>query len=819
MNSASTSKLCKQAMLWVGLATVALATSAVPNAKASEFAYLAFDNSVESLALANQNGAHPRILLTETSTFYWGGGSAIALSPDGRYVAFCANVELKKGAGYKLYMYLMDVNTETLKWSTPVEGSCGSFDFSPGGHRLLFNKSGSGLDIWELSLDEKGEPDETRQVVGWGGNQLYARFATDGEHIIFSSTANSEGEPFGEEEDEFHLFWTDLEGGNPTDLTSKAGIFYALEPDVRLDNEWYVFSCGFRDPETKATTWSICRASLKTGELINLNVDGWAPQWTPDGTAIVYNVEVEGNRQIKEMDPSGENQEALPLGEFSESTADGVSNVSIRQTSSDYDGLARIFQPALRLDEGERWRPLELDKMFEEIPPRVCIKKKCEQIYQVSELAELSESNLEGAVLDIPPLGGEWDTKPHVSDPDEYGAEDCDILEEHGIDCEDPEHSAIYYDTTHVSPGGYQYLEYWFFYRFNDSPLDKLGKEYLDHEADWENVSVAIPYGIPASTFDYVTFAQHGSSYAYLREGLTCNEGNECGGASKHVDVYVAGGTHASYGESCSGIIPCVQSNGITPETDHGGEVDWFNNGDAGALQRLPEAYSGSWLEGPQGFTDWPGMWGFDAGFTSHVSSPANGANQDQFETPWLAECYGGGECQREEEEKLRSSASVDSSAGAETDRDAPERCRSWFGSGVSAVLCSRRRLEDSLAKAAIGRRNGSADLAYISPDGDVQMAPATGGLAQLAGDPLRPGDMLKVSGDVGKNAVLLIRTEANGVLSETTFALPERASSARVVIGQGEVEAKASAAPVVVLGDGQRLEPSSTSAAKQDLG
>lgn len=167
-----------------------------------------------------------------------------------------------------------------------------------------------------------------------------------------------------------------MEGGSPTDLTAKDGIFYALEPDVRLDNEWYVFSCGFRDPETKATTWSICRASLKTGELINLNVDGWAPQWTPDGTAIVYNVEVEGNRQIKEMDPSGENQEALPLGEFDESTADGVSNVSIRQTSNDFDGLARIFQPALRFDEGERWRPLELDKMFEEIPPRVCIKKK-----------------------------------------------------------------------------------------------------------------------------------------------------------------------------------------------------------------------------------------------------------------------------------------------------------------------------------------------------------------------------------------------------------------------------------------------------------
>lgn len=795
--------------LWIGILALAVGMSTSGTAKASEFAYLAYANSFESLAVANEDGEHPRILLSESSTFYWGGGSAIALSPDGRYVAFCAN-ETDKVTGYHLYMYFRDINTNTPKWKIPVSGSCESFDFSPDGRHLLYSGGEADIDIRELTLDGNYQPISNRAVISWGGDQINARYAPDGKHIVFSSDANSEGQLFGEEWPyEFHLFKTDLEGNEPTNLTQEFGAFYSTNPDVHLNGQAIVFNCGFGNPKT-GLVWSICRIGMDGTGATDLGVKGWDPQWTADGSAIVYNVENGAAREIWEMDPSGEDQHVLPLDELPGPIGYGVNSVAARQTSTGDDALARIFSPAMRFDEGERWKPLELDKMFEEIPPRVCIKKKCSQIFDPGELASKSGSKPASAVLDIPPVEGEWDTKPHVSDADNYGALDCTSLEGQGTDCEDPEHSAIYYDTSHVSPGGYQYLEYWFFYRFNDSPLDTnpLNGELLDHEADWENVSVGIPYGIPVTTFDFVTFAQHGSSYAYLRENLTCEEGSECGFASsKHVDVYVAGGTHASYGEPCSGLVPCVQADGTTPETDHGGEVNWVNNGDAAALRRLPQTYAGSWLEGPHGFTDWPGMWGFDAKFNSHVASPANGANEDQFDTPWLAECFYLA-CDRDEGQGLRSMS--DPSEGPVVAGGMPDECEAWFGSGVSAVLCSQPRLRNSIAEGAIGSREGSADLVENAHSRGERAAAATGGLVQMEGSPLKPDDELSISGDIGRDAVLLIRAEAGGTLTDAKFSLRGHSAgtSARIVrrVTGGDV----GAVPVVVLGNGERLEPSS---------
>jgi hypothetical protein len=781
---------------------------------------LAYANAFESLAVANEDGKNPRILLSESSTFYWGAGSAIALSPDGRYVAFCAN-ETDKVTGYHLYMYFRDINTNTPKWKIPVSGSCESFDFSPDGRHLLYRGGEADIDVRELTLDGNYQPISNRAVISWGGDQINARYAPDGKHIVFSSDANSEGQLFGEEWPyEFHLFKTDLEGNEPTNLTQELGAFYSTNPDVHLNGQAIVFNCGFGNPKT-GLVWSICRIGMDGAGATDLGVKGWDPQWTADGSAIVYNVENGAAREIWEMDPSGEGQHVLPLDERPGPIGYGVNSVAARQTSTGDDALARIFSPAMRFDEGERWKPLELDKMFEEIPPRICIKKKCSQIFDPGELASKSGSNPASAVLDIPPVEGEWDTKPHVSDADNYGALDCTSLEGQGTDCEDPEHSAIYYDTTHVSPGGYQYLEYWFFYRFNDSPVDTApGGEHLDHEADWENVSVGIPYGIPVTTFDFVTFAQHGSSYAYLRENLTCEEGSECGFASsKHVDVYVAGGTHASYGESCSGIVECRQSGGVIPETDHGGEVNWLNNGDAAALRRLPETYAGPWLEGPHGFTDWPGTWGYDGGLDPAIDGPAIRDNLDQFDTPWLAECFsgliGGGECDREEGQGLSNSNEASEDMAAAQAIGVPNACQRWFGSGVSAVLCSQPRLEDSIAEGAIGRRDGSADLVQVRR-GNEEAAATTGGLAQMSGPPLRLGDELAISGDIGRNAVLLVRAEANETLTEATFSLPERSAGTNARIAQSIADGDVSAVPVVLLDDGERLEPSSVRTVKR---
>jgi hypothetical protein len=87
-----------------------------------------------------------------------------------------------------------------------------------------------------------------------------------------------------------------------------------------------------------------------------------------------------------------------------------------------------------------------------------------------------------------------------------------------------------------------------------------------------------------------------------------------------------------------------------------------------------------------------------------------------------------------------------------------------------------------------------------------------------LAGSPLLPGDELEISGNVGRQAVLLIRAKAGDALTEATFSLPEHAAVTRAVITRGPVDAvKGAAVPDVYASGGKRLEPSSIRATKRD--
>jgi hypothetical protein len=116
-------------------------------------------------------------------------------------------------------------------------------------------------------------------------------------------------------------------------------------------------------------------------------------------------------------------------------------------------------------------------------------------------------------------------------------------------DCDGGPRAAIYY---HVLPSataglatdaGYNYIDYWFFYRFNHFPID-------DHEGDWEGLTVAPSVANP-SVFDFAIFAQHNSASVYAPENLQCDGGAGCGTkgtpTGQRVWDFVALGSHASY--------------------------------------------------------------------------------------------------------------------------------------------------------------------------------------------------------------------------------------------------------------------------------
>jgi hypothetical protein len=446
-----------------------------------------------------------------------------------------------------------------------------------------------------------------------------------------------------------------------------------------------------------------------------------------------------------------------------------------RLTTDDVEVLARRFQPFLRFDEGERWRPLDVERMLSEENHYIC-EKKCSPLTSFSQLPEYPS---EKAYIDVG-APGDPGPAPRYSDPDSYYSPVCPPNGQ-VVDCDSGPRSAIYYDTTKVSPSGYRYIQYWFFYRFNDSPVDQApGEDYLDHEADWEQMALAIPAAtaLSAPTFDFANFGQHGRNFTYLRENLTCDADTSCGSTAKHVHGFVAGGTHAIYGEPCSGILEpiCTQSNSAVPESDHGGEAPWANNGDASALRRFPAPYEGSWKKGPHDWVDWPGMWGLDAGLTAdHVASPAN---QAFYDFPWEAECVDGSSCESQFGAMAMSSAELQIESGS-----AGDECGQWFGSGIAAISCDSAILKKTLEAADVGDRAGTVHLTLLRNRGGPINAATTRGLAQLASEPLHPGDRLLVRGGVEHRGILMVRARTDDTMTVASFSEKQLEEGSQVIV------------------------------------
>lgn len=779
----------------------------------AELAYFGHSKGDAYLVATAERGNERRILGQDYSYMYY-NTQQLALSANGRDVAYCKYfLNPYPESHWEQWLEVEDVNLTKTIFST-TEGQCSSLDFSPDGNHLLYSKGEgeSGLDIWELSLDESEEPHE---LVNWPNDQLYAHYAPDGEHIVFASDGDAEGELFGEE---WNLFKTNLAGEKAVDLTRSSSLWtedgadYGLDSDIRVNNETIVFECGYGK---SGTTWHLCRINMDGTGAMDLGLTGGhEPSWNPNGSSFVYSTGSFPEKAI-EVDPTGENPTVLPFEEIDGKKYSPSTTAVTRQSNRTTDNIARNFRPALQLDESERWRPLELNDMLGEEGVRLCVEGNCEtSAWSLEELAELGEylsPKAKDNVLDFPSSEGDWGYEsPHFSDPSEYGAYDC-TSGEVGVDCEDQEHDAIYYDASHISPGGYRFLEYWFFYRFNDSPIDEVPfvADNFDHEADWETVSVGVPNELFPKTFDFVVFAQHEGTWAYMRENLSCEEKESCEGDSKHVDVFPADGTHASYAGECEAtleVIPCLQQNEIFPENDHGGEVDWIGNHDAGMTRPLPPTYEGNWLEGPMGFTDWPGKWGENEDLEGSVSSPGN---QGKYDEPWVADCSTD-PCEREEEGQLRG-AMRQSSPGSEatSDKAVARQCNSWFGVGVSAVLCSPTRLANTLDNAAMDQRQGSANLGLISGHRE-RIAPATGGLAQLGGQPLRLGDTLLISGNVGKGAVLLVRATNGRAMTRATYSANSAGGIPRsILVERGRDKKGVVALPVARTRTRQRVVPS----------
>ncbi len=77
--------------------------------------------------------------------------------------------------------------------------------------------------------------------------------------------------------------------------------------------------------------------------------------------------------------------------------------------------------------------------------------------------------------------------------------------------------------------GGYTVLQYWFFYAYNDAPMNQ-------HEGDWEGITVILSGGSPS----YTAYSQHDAGQRAAWTDVEKVDGT-------HPVVYVARGSHANY--------------------------------------------------------------------------------------------------------------------------------------------------------------------------------------------------------------------------------------------------------------------------------
>jgi hypothetical protein len=255
--------------------------------------------------------------------------------------------------------------------------------------------------------------------------------------------------------------------------------------------------------------------------------------------------------------------------------------------------LAYRVRPHLLFDSRERWRPLDVDRFLAEpghlACPQATVPPPCVPLTGAAQLtAAVDHLDLRGDGPDDGPI------RPRI-----YA---------HVVRAPDP--------SARVRPRRIA-IDYWWFLRHN-----AFG--FASHEGDWEGVTVIVdPLGRRVRA---VHFAQHAQVWRYPRRVPRFS--------GRHVRVYVARGSHASYPRRC--VRRCRQTDGLVSEARANGRTPWAGNAARGCRRRcvalLPgrdeSTAAGSW-------NAWPGRWGVTV--SPALAAPRSPSFQQRFVRPFAA--------------------------------------------------------------------------------------------------------------------------------------------------------------------------------------
>jgi hypothetical protein len=305
--------------------------------------------------------------------------------------------------------------------------------------------------------------------------------------------------------------------------------------------------------------------------------------------------------------------------------------------SADLVQLAQTFRPLLFFDSGERFIPLDIELAFAETRVRGCtnaiaLDEDCDVVRSPAALT------------------GDYD---YVT------------LEEGRLDPGEPaaaEASAYYFHLTEPPGTGRVYIDYWWYYARNPSPVAAgilcgpamrwLWVACGDHPADWEGVLVVLeectgPTSecVEAGGRSFrpvaVKYAQHEHTIPFAWPELQAWWRDPAleqwaTGAGVHPLVFVALSSHASYARPCRKF--CPQTTRPLPERRDGLQP-WINNDDAACggecLKPLPITTGGE----PALWSAFEGPWGrqncvLAGAFCDHYKAPRGPAFQQRYEDP-----------------------------------------------------------------------------------------------------------------------------------------------------------------------------------------
>jgi hypothetical protein len=584
--------------------------------------------------------------------------SDVAVAPDGQTAAY--------NDGYNnLDVIALDGSGSELMHSAPPNAlNVAYLNYTPDGNYVLASVLDSATyewDMWRYSLRSQ----EWEVVDNAPRDQFHETMSADGTHTAYIQASSDDDDPAG-----YEVVVANADGSDPQVLDT-AGVADALGGPVSFfdaaispDGSKVAFDPQAADYSAGSDLWTVTTDGSVLHRVTDTPND-WetVAGWSADSSNVIYS-----NGGAFSVPATGGTSQAIdPLN------AAGISPISVQQTRTtgqiDYNGLLERMRPKLAYDSQEIYRA-DSNRELTDAPLDTLHSADNSLIadHNASGLPDLTRDLLGTRTASV--NEGEYIDEGY----DDY-ANEAELLE--GAGYADRIYGRV---VPSAAPGDHTWLQYWFWYFYDDSPATDIG----NHEGDWEMAQIGLDEnGAP----DVVTLAQH-------RDAVSCSWSQlthfVSGQGAEAATLFPADGTHATYPQA--GNYPGSLST--HPFAD---VVDGLGPNVTPALEQVTT--DTPWI-------NWPGFWGGtrDGGIPGYANSPKSPSLQG---TKWSdPESFNdtAGACSSPDFSRLRATRVDGRETSGATVQPAPPIVRATAGHGQLKVRVAVRTAGSAEAEISFGK-------------------------------------------------------------------------------------------------------------------